>query len=256
MYKISVITICYNAEKVIERTMLSVLNQTFGNIEYVVLDGGSNDATVDIVKEIISTYPQRNIVFKSEPDDGIYDAMNKAIKMASGEWLSIMNAGDIYTSNDVLERVFQIAIPQSKTVLYSDNYMSLLDGRRVLVSNHLEKRVDSFNHQSIVYKRSLHSEYGYYVHLNKLIISDTLFFASIPDRQKMKIHDVVIADYAEGGASCKAGYSIFKQNLCAEYIYKDSSFFHIFVAYYKRRIKEVLFPKKVRQCIKHLLKKV
>lgn len=51
MYKISVITICYNAEKVIERTMLSVLNQTFGNIEYVVLDGGSNDATVDIVKK-------------------------------------------------------------------------------------------------------------------------------------------------------------------------------------------------------------
>lgn len=78
-------------------------------------------------------------MFKSEPDDGIYDAMNKAIKMASGEWLSIMNAGDIYTSNDVLERVFQIAIPQSKTVLYSDNYMSLLDGRRVLVSNHLER---------------------------------------------------------------------------------------------------------------------
>ena len=83
--KISVITICYNAVNDIERTIRSVLDQTFDDIEYIVVDGASKDGTPDRVRALFAEYPQRNVKLISEPDKGIYDAMNKGIKAASGE---------------------------------------------------------------------------------------------------------------------------------------------------------------------------
>lgn len=90
--KISVVTVCYNAAETIEETMLSVLNQTYPNIEYIIIDGGSTDGTVDIIKK----YANRLAYWVSEPDKGIYDAMNKGIKVATGEYLNFMNAGDSF----------------------------------------------------------------------------------------------------------------------------------------------------------------
>ena len=100
--KITIVTVCFNAEEILEQTMLSVLNQTYSDIEYLLIDGGSKDGTLDIIKK----YSDR-VRWISEPDKGIYDAMNKAIKMASGEWINFMNAGDFFASTDVLEKVFR-----------------------------------------------------------------------------------------------------------------------------------------------------
>ena len=88
--KVSVVTVCLNAVNEIERTMLSVLDQTYTNIEYIVIDGGSTDGTVDIIRK----YQDRIAHFISEPDKGLYDAMNKGIDLATGEWINFMNAGD------------------------------------------------------------------------------------------------------------------------------------------------------------------
>ena len=77
MLKISVVTVSYNAVATIERTMLSVLNQTCQDMEYIVIDGGSSDGTVDVIKK----YAERLAYWVSEPDEGIYDAMNKALPM-------------------------------------------------------------------------------------------------------------------------------------------------------------------------------
>ena len=96
--KISVITICYNAEKTIERTIKSVLNQSYKNLEYIIIDGGSKDNTMKIVKR----YKDKISSVISEPDNGIYDAMNKGVRIATGEWLNMMNAGDCYTNDEVL----------------------------------------------------------------------------------------------------------------------------------------------------------
>lgn len=87
--KISVVTVCYNAADTIEKTMLSVLNQTHHDIEYIIIDGGSTDGTVEIIRK----YADRIAYWVSEPDKGIYDAMNKGIKVATGEWINFMNAG-------------------------------------------------------------------------------------------------------------------------------------------------------------------
>jgi glycosyltransferase involved in cell wall biosynthesis len=92
--------VSYNAVLTIEQTILSVINQTYPHIEYIIIDGGSTDGTVDIIKK----YANRIAYWVSEPDKGIYDAMNKGIRTAKGEWINFMNAGDLFYSKDTLEK--------------------------------------------------------------------------------------------------------------------------------------------------------
>ena len=101
--KISVVTVVYNAVDKIEPTLLSVLSQDYDGIEYIVIDGGSTDGTL----EVINRYRDRLSVVVSEPDNGIYDALNKGVMLASGEWIGIMNAGDAFVSADTVSCVFK-----------------------------------------------------------------------------------------------------------------------------------------------------
>ena len=95
---ISIITVCFNSEKTIRRTIESVLNQIYSNIEYILVDGKSTDRTVAIIEEYVPLFAERGIKYHwiSEPDRGIYDAMNKGINIASGEWVGIINSDDAY----------------------------------------------------------------------------------------------------------------------------------------------------------------
>ena len=113
---ISVVTVSYNAVLTIEQTILSVINQTYPHIEYIIIDGGSTDGTVDIIKK----YANRIAYWVSEPDKGIYDAMNKGIRTAKGEWINFMNAGDLFYSKDTLEKVFSKSINDNIKVIYGD----------------------------------------------------------------------------------------------------------------------------------------
>ena len=104
---ISVITVCYNAKSNLEKTILSVLNQTYSNIEYIIIDGGSTDGTIDIIKR----YDDKITYWQSEPDNGIYDAMNKGIQKANGEWINFMNAGDLFASTMILQQMLDAIKP-------------------------------------------------------------------------------------------------------------------------------------------------
>lgn len=102
--KISVITVCFNAESTIEETILSVVNQSYTNIEYIIIDGGSTDGTLDVIKR----YEKYIDFFVSEPDKGIYDAMNKGVLAATGDWINILNSGDVYADNNSLSNAISI----------------------------------------------------------------------------------------------------------------------------------------------------
>lgn len=102
--KISLITATYNSAETLRDTMQSVLNQTFKDIDYIIVDGGSKDATIDIVKEFEPEFEGR-LRWVSERDKGIYDAMNKGVRMAQGEIVGILNSDDFFASEKVLETV-------------------------------------------------------------------------------------------------------------------------------------------------------
>ncbi len=97
----SVITVCYNAEAVIEDTIQSVISQTYHHVEYIIIDGASTDRTLAIVNR----YRDRISRVVSEPDKGLYDAMNKGMAMATGDYLCFLNAGDSFHEDDTLQRV-------------------------------------------------------------------------------------------------------------------------------------------------------
>ena len=98
---ISIITVSYNAVATIEKTILSVINQSYSNIEYIIIDGGSTDDTLNIIKK----YQEKIAYWVSEPDKGIYDAMNKGLARANGDYVVFLNAGDRFPAADTIEKV-------------------------------------------------------------------------------------------------------------------------------------------------------
>lgn len=115
--KISIITVCFNSEKTIEDTILSVLSQDYKNIEYLIIDGGSGDCTLDIIRK----YSAQISKVVSESDKGIYDAMNKGIRLATGDVVGILNSDDIFNSSFVLSRVMnRISNSSSRAIFYGD----------------------------------------------------------------------------------------------------------------------------------------
>ena len=99
--KISIITVSYNAAKTIEQTISSVVNQTYQDIEYIIIDGGSTDGTMDIIRK----YEDRIAYWISEPDKGIYDAMNKGIDVATGDYVYFLGADDRLVDANIIDKI-------------------------------------------------------------------------------------------------------------------------------------------------------
>lgn len=118
---VTIITVCYNAADCIEKTITSVLCQTYGNIEYIIKDGGSTDGTNDIIQDYRAKFEQKGIRFMHmvRKDCGIYDAMNQATEVATGEYINYMNADDIFWNATVVEDVFGDR-KYTEDVLYGD----------------------------------------------------------------------------------------------------------------------------------------
>ncbi|NNE56263.1 MAG: glycosyltransferase, partial [Flavobacteriales bacterium] len=116
MKKVSIITVAWNSAETIQDTIESVIGQTYSNIEYIIVDGGSSDETVNIIKH----FEEKISRWTSEPDDGIYDAMNKGIEMATGDYIGILNSDDFYADNTVVEDVMNLMTKSGNEALYAD----------------------------------------------------------------------------------------------------------------------------------------
>ena len=251
--KISIITVCFNAENDIERTMLSVLDQSFKDLEYIIVDGCSTDNTLNKVRKIKQKYPFRNISLISEPDKGVYDAMNKGIRLANGEWVCLMNAGDSFAANNVLENVFAIQIPSKITFLYSDIYQAAYNGQYFIRKMNIDERKTNVIHQGVIYRKKLHEEHGYYIVTKKIIVSDYLFFLRIPVEETLKIN-VIIAKYEAHGIS-DVGFWCSQQANCADVVFRKNTFWGAVLHYVLFRLKSVFVPRTFREWFKMRLEK-
>ena len=163
MTKISIITVVYNSEKYIRRTIESIVGQDYPAIEYIIIDGKSKDTTMQIVNE----YRDRIAVVVSEPDKGLYDAMNKGLRLATGSYVLYINSGDALSSPTLLSDIFN-NVPADSDVIYGDTQITDEDGNILHNRRHRPpeqltwrdyKRGMLVCHQSFIAKRTLCNEY-------------------------------------------------------------------------------------------------
>ena len=229
--KISIITICYNCASDLERTIKSVLIQTYSTIEYIIVDGGSTDRT----PQILDKYKDRIEYIISEPDDGIYDALNKGIRRATGEWILCLNAGDVLRNSHIITDVFSNEIPHHISFLYSDYVLTYENGKTETRPCDRSKGV--IHHQNSIYRRNLHETYGYYIVTHPYIVSDLLFFLAIPENLFMKI-DTIMTNVQFGGVS--NGQWCTLQRWAAHIIYGKETFPSVFGKYALMQIKNLV----------------
>lgn len=175
--KISIVTVCYNAGTILEKTILSVLEQSYDNIEYIIIDGASQDST----KYLLDKYQEKVDVIISEPDSGIYDAMNKGILRATGDYINFMNAGDVFSSSKVIEDIVSRINPVSD-VIYGNSVMMLPNGKckqvkseqniRLLSKRPVYRHNASFTrltlHKNVLFELNKQEEYKYALDFNHI----------------------------------------------------------------------------------------
>ena len=164
--KISIITITYNSEKTIKDTINSVLSQNYKNIEYIVVDGDSQDYT----KEIVNSYGNKISKFISEPDNGIYDAMNKGLKLCTGDIIGILNSDDVFFDNKVIERIVKEFEDKDVDSTFGDLYYVKQDNLDKIVRKWKSSPFieGSFAkgwhpaHPTFYVKKEIYEKYGYF----------------------------------------------------------------------------------------------
>jgi glycosyltransferase involved in cell wall biosynthesis len=162
--KITIITVCYNSAATIEKTIQSVANQTFTNIEYIIVDGNSKDGTLDIIKK----HKDKITQWISEPDKGLYDAMNKGIAMATGDIVGILNSDDTFFSNTIMSEIADFHIKNAIDASVGNIVQHKEDGKvvRVYTSRnwHPEKLKIGFMppHPALFIKKEIFDTHGNY----------------------------------------------------------------------------------------------
>ncbi len=208
--RVTIITVVRDDVLGLARTLASVFAQDYRNRQLVVVDGGSTDGTLKIIHE----YGSAIDALISEPDEGIYHAMNKGIAIADGEWLLFMNSGDEFVAPNSLSKAVAETGPDVE-VVYAD-WIYREDGQ-IVKADFCRMNV---RHQSVMYRTSLHDVFGLYVVGRGVTISDFLFFLSIANRC-WKYSDQPISICDKAGASGKAMH--FYQRMAIELIFARRS---------------------------------
>jgi glycosyltransferase involved in cell wall biosynthesis len=216
--KISIITVCFNSNYTIEKTILSVLSQTYKNIEYIIIDGNSNDNTL----EIITMYKDKISKFISEPDRGLYDAMNKGIFMATGDLIGILNSDDMFYSDKVVEDIVNFHKKNDIDASVGNITQHKEDGKilRFYSSKNWKPEKLKFGfmppHPSIFFKKELFDKFGNY-HLGFKIAADyeliTRFF--LKNKLNWKYSDITTTTMLVGGISSSgtSSYSLITKEI-------------------------------------------
>ncbi len=204
MIKVSIITVCYNSDTTIRKTFESVLHQTYVDLEYIVIDGMSTDKTVAIIKEYEPLFCGR-MRWVSEKDNGIYDAMNKGIRMAEGELIGIINSDDYYEL-DAVENMINAMTDDKYQILYGA-MRTWKDGEEesINISSHRFLRERMINHPSCFVTKAVYKDFGCY-DASYTSVADYDFMLRMSEQKKIVFKPVysIIANFALGGM-CSTG---------------------------------------------------
>lgn len=206
--KISIITVCYNSQDTIAFTLNSILNQDYKNIEHIIIDGGSTDNTINIINQ----YNFKNKKFISEKDNGIYDAMNKGISIATGDILTVLNADDIYHNNTTISEVAKLIKESPSENIYIGNVIFFKNNNfrnisRIYAAKFFKKWMLNIGvmppHPSTFIKKEIYKIYKY--NLTYKIASDFEFFLRLfkINNYNFKYLDLIIVRMRTGGISGK-----------------------------------------------------
>ena len=218
--RVSVVTICYNSSEFMERTIESVLKQTNKNIEYLIIDGASKDNTVEIAESYRSRMEEAGITYQifSEPDKGIYDAMNKGIRKAAGDIIGLLNSGDVYEEIAV-ETAVKTFEETGCELMFANIRMYKTDGSSFIKKARQRSFQTSrdWNHPTTfvradVYKANpfrmlgIHDDYGFYLQMRR-------------QGRKIVTVDEVLAGFYMGGASNQKSFKAAKKRIMDRYKY-------------------------------------
>ena len=207
--KFSIITVCYNSEKTIARTFESVLNQTFQDYEYIVVDGASTDGTLDIIKEYEPKFNGR-MRYISEPDSGLYDAMNKGVRMSQGEIIGIINSDDYYEP-DALQQVISHFI--SGTDVYYGILRCVDENGEILLQRYHHSRLGKYplQHPASFTCKKTYEKFGLFDLQYRIAADYDLFFRFLRGGAKFVPIDKVLTNFSSGGISdITPAYEAFK----------------------------------------------
>lgn len=189
--KVSIITVCYNRKATIKQSINSVLNQDYPNIEYIIIDGNSSDGT----QSIIESYSDKITHYISEPDKGMYDAINKGLKLATGDIIGLMHSDDVFYDNNVVSKIVNSFLMSSYAdAVYGDGIYVTNDAEERIIRNRIggqynfEKLKSGWLplHPTVYIKKSIIEKYGYYS-LDFKIASDTEFLLRYLFKYKINI---------------------------------------------------------------------
>lgn len=205
---ISIITVCYNAQSTIRKTLESVLRQDYRPIQYIIIDGNSSDFTMTEIEGYREQFHKAGIdlLSISEEDYGIYNAMNKGARIADGEWIAFMNADDFFYDRHALSSVEQYLQDSNIDVIYGDEYICDIHGNGTLNKRkkdifQIEKTLP-FCHQSSLVRKKWLQIHPFDEHY--LIVADYEFFLfCFKHGAKFQYSDTTIASYFKGGISRK-----------------------------------------------------
>lgn len=200
--KVSVVTVCYNSEQTIRCCMDSVLQQTYENIEYIVIDGGSTDGTVDVILEY-EPFFQGRMKWVSEPDEGIYDAMNKGIAMCGGDLIGILNSDDYYEPGAAADMAEAMAeCPEIPYQILYGAVRTIKDGKEESVSilSHHFLKERMIGHPACFVTRAVYEDFGGY-DTQYISAADYDFMLRMNEKEEVKFRPVyrLIANFRTGG---------------------------------------------------------